>query len=398
MPIANTAAQYGTVTKTFHWLTALLILTAFPLGVVANNLPYGTGEELAFKAQLFSVHKTVGIAAFVVASLRILWALSQPKPGGLHPDRPAETFLAELVHWSLYAAMVVVPLSGWLHHAATEGFAPILWPLGQGLPLVPKSAFVAEVFAEIHFVFTKVLALSIFLHVAGALKHVFVDRDQTLARMWFGKTRVEVAPHMASRTPMIAAAAIYAVGLAGSVALATGEGHETPSVALAEVASDWQVTEGTIAITVDQLGSKVAGSFADWTAAISFQDEALDGSHGTAEVTIAVGSLTLGSVTTQALGAGFFEAEAFPTAVFTADLLSGEAGYVAEGSLTIKDLSVPVTMPFELALEGDTAQMTAALTLDRRPFEIGMQYQPSDGLGWEVEVAISLNATRAPGE
>ena len=43
----------------------------------------------------------------------------------LHPDRKTETLLAEIVHWLLYGSLILVPLSGWIHHAATEGFAPI---------------------------------------------------------------------------------------------------------------------------------------------------------------------------------------------------------------------------------------------------------------------------------
>ena len=54
MAATNTADTYGFVTKTFHWMTALLILTAFPLGLIANNLPFDTGEELARKAWIFS--------------------------------------------------------------------------------------------------------------------------------------------------------------------------------------------------------------------------------------------------------------------------------------------------------------------------------------------------------
>jgi cytochrome b561 len=98
MSASNTTRSYGSVTKTFHWLTVLLILAAIPLGIIANGLAYDTSEALAFKAFLFSMHKTVGITAFFVALARIFWALSQPKPAGLHPERRAESFLAELVH------------------------------------------------------------------------------------------------------------------------------------------------------------------------------------------------------------------------------------------------------------------------------------------------------------
>ncbi|WP_309499022.1 hypothetical protein [Yoonia sediminilitoris] len=46
-PAANSASSYGTITKTFHWLTALFILTVIPLGVIANRLPDETDAQLA---------------------------------------------------------------------------------------------------------------------------------------------------------------------------------------------------------------------------------------------------------------------------------------------------------------------------------------------------------------
>ncbi|MEL6211146.1 MAG: cytochrome b/b6 domain-containing protein, partial [Pseudomonadota bacterium] len=101
MSLTNTASSYGGVTKTLHWLTALLILTLIPLGVVANNMAYELRNAsapsdalLAQTAWLFSLHKTLGVAVFFVALARIAWAVTQPKPGLLHPDRKAESLAA----------------------------------------------------------------------------------------------------------------------------------------------------------------------------------------------------------------------------------------------------------------------------------------------------------------
>ena len=126
MALANTSQRYGSVTKTFHWLTALLILSLIGLGLFAEDLPYQTDAELARKAWFFSLHKTLGVLAFFVALMRILWAVSQPKPGLLNADKPMESFLAELVHWLLYGSLVIVPLSGWIGHAAASPSAQIV--------------------------------------------------------------------------------------------------------------------------------------------------------------------------------------------------------------------------------------------------------------------------------
>ena len=79
--------------------------------------------------------------------------LATTKPNGLHPERKAESWLAETIHWLLYGSLVIVPLTGWIHHAASTGFAPIWWPFGQNLPFVAKSESTSELFAGFHIIF-----------------------------------------------------------------------------------------------------------------------------------------------------------------------------------------------------------------------------------------------------
>lgn len=386
---------YGTVTKTFHWLTALLILTVFPLGAIANQLPYETNEQLALKAQLFSYHKTLGIIVFLVALARILWAIGQPKPGSIHPERKAETTLAALVHWLLYISLVAVPLTGWIHHAATEGFAPHFLPISQDLPFVPDDAAVAKFFGGLHWVWSKIMMAAILLHVAGALKHQFIDRDATLRRMWFGKSDCpDVGAYKGSKAAPIAALAIYAlVTSAGAAAGMYSAERVTFQTELAQVSSEWAVSEGEIALTITQFGNQVTGNFGEWTSAISF-DENATGTMGNVETTIAIGSLSLGTVTNDALGTDFFNAEAFPTAVFSADIMEAESGFIAEGTLTIKESTVPVSLPFSLTIEGDIATMMGQITLDRRDFQIGDTLSDESNLAFAVIVEVNLMAVR----
>jgi cytochrome b561/polyisoprenoid-binding protein YceI len=394
MSLANTQNRYGSIAKTFHWLTALLILTLIPLGIIANDMAYDTSEQLARKAWLFSLHKTLGVTVFFVALARIGWAFKQPKPGGLHPERKAESWLAETIHWLLYGSLVLVPLSGWIHHSATTGFAPIWWPFGQSLPFVPKSESLAEVTAGLHIVFERVLVVSILLHAAGALKHHFIDKDATLRRMWFGKSALpDTKPSHHSNLPL--ASALVAWGVALVIGNAIGVfAHEntTPQVAeLSAVQSDWTVQDGTIDITITQFGNDVVGQFNDWTAAIAFDP---DSGTGTAQVNISIGSLTLGSVTAQAMGPDYFDNTTFPTAVFTADIAPIVDGHMATGTLTIRDKIVPIEMPFALNIQDDTAQMSAAMTLDRRDFDVGNNMADESSLKFPVRVQINLTATR----
>ncbi len=391
----TSAATYGTVTKTFHWLTALLILTIIPLGAIANRLPYETNEQLALKAQLFSFHKTLGIIVFAVALARIIWAVTQTKPASLHPDRKVETMLADIVHWLLYISLVAVPLTGWIHHAATEGFAPVLLPISQDLPFVPNDENIAKLFAGLHWVWSKIMVGSLLLHIAGALKHQFIDKDATLRRMWFGHADpVSTGAHHGTLAAPVAAVLIYiAATAAGAAAGLYTVKSDIVQADLADVSSEWTVTEGEIALTITQFGSPVAGAFNDWTSAITF-DENATGVMGQVETTIAIGSLQLGSVTSDALGADFFNANTYPTALFTADIVANDAGYVAEGTLTIKDVTAPLNLPFTLVIDGDTAQMEGAIEIDRRTFGIGQSMSDETNLAFGVVVDIALTAIR----
>ena len=412
-PLGNTPARYGAVTKTFHWTIALGILVMIPLGIVANDLPYDTSEALARKAALFSIHKTLGVAILGVALARIAWAVAQPKPGSLHPERRLETALADTVHWLLYGSLVLVPASGWISHAASEGFAPILWPLGQSLPLVPKSEGLYRTASSLHIVFERVLVLSLLLHVAGALKHHLWDRDATLRRMLPGQPALPpIPPHRTSLVPPLAAVAVVAaaVGVGAALGLYAPEARATETAAAAPEAPAqaaptgaepaWTVEEGALAIAVTQLGSRVEGGFADWAATIAFDEEPdAEGRHGAVEVSVDVSSLTLGSVTSQALGAEFFDASAFPRAVFEAEIRAAPEGsgtpYVADGTLSLRGAEVPVTLPFDLRVEGDRATAEGVVVVDRRDFSIGGSYGDPGTLAFEVEIAMSLEAARA---
>ncbi|MFS4580045.1 cytochrome b/b6 domain-containing protein [Phaeobacter sp. C3_T13_0] len=411
----NTTLHYGSVAKVFHWLTALLMLAVFPLGYFATDLAHyiqsadfdGAQATLNRAARLFSLHKTLGLTLFLTALLRILWALSQPKPVPLHPERRLETLLAEVVHWLLYGSLVAAPLTGWIHHAATTGFAPIWWPFGQSLPFVAKSEGVAAAFGGLHWLFVWTLAVSLALHIAGALKHQIIDRDATLRRMLPGS-----APAVEQQTdvthgvaPMMVALAIWVMVLAGGGALGLYAPHSHGPADHADASDtsttppapsgNWVVADGTLALTIVQMGSEVRGQFDQWQATIDFEEPEAPGPAGTVTVTIAIPSLMLASVTDQAMGPDYFDSSTYPTAVFSAEILKLADGYVADGTLRIRDQEVPLRLPFSLDLQGDAAVMTGSVEVNRLDFNVGRGVMDEGSLAFAVGIAVDLTANRA---
>lgn len=399
MATRNSDLSFGGITRFFHWTTAALIFLAFPLGLYANDLPFDTAEELAWKAQVFSVHKTIGVAVFFLAFFRILWAFAEVRPAPLHPEKTLEVRVAESVHWALYISLVVVPLSGWVHHAAVTGFAPILWPFGQGLPLVPKSDALGAFAGGLHWIFTKILAISVILHIAGAVKHHLIDQDHTLRRMVTGTAAPAVARYPAkSALPLIGALLVFASAF-GFVALTITKASAPEIVAetalpVQPVLGNWEVTEGSLTLTVKQMGQDVTGSFGAWSAEIQFDETPVDGKNGTVTVTIDTASLSLGSVTDQAKGHDFFNVTTFPQALFQADILATETGYLAKGHLTLRGMTMPVDLPFTLQIDGGRATMAGSAVVDRRDFDMGAAYGDESSVGFPVGVSVNLVAIR----
>lgn len=436
MSLYNTPTSYGRIAQWLHWSVAVLILFLLALGLWMDSLPTTTQEEVARAAFLYSLHKTLGILTLLLVLLRIAWALVSVRPGLLNADRRLEAFAAVAIHWLLYGAILLMPLSGWLYHAAASGGAPIWWPfgleLGQGLPLVPKDRAVARFFGTLHWALSWVIIVAVALHVLGALKHALIDRDGTLSRMlpWGRATAVPPARQPSHVLPALAAILLLAAVIAVAAAMAS-DGYRPPAQAPAPAASSgatspdagspapavqaagsgpaipaggapaWIVDAGSsrLAIEVQLMGSAVAGSFAGWSADIRFDPEDLPASA--VEVQVDIGSLSLGDVGEQALSPAYLDVAGHPTARFAATSFrrTGDGQYEAEGELTLRGRTAPVTLPFALVIEGEHARVRGRTRVDRLAFGVGAEAMPGDDtLGFPVEILVELSATRAAAE
>ncbi|MFK8034985.1 MAG: cytochrome b/b6 domain-containing protein [Hyphomicrobiales bacterium] len=399
--LTNTKLRYGFVAQILHWVTAALILFLLPLGVYMHELPQSSDAEISQKVFLYSLHKSVGIALLTVAVLRVVWAVFNKKPAPLHAERKLETFVAESIHWLLYISILAVPVSGWLHHAATDGFAPIWWFENQDLSFVKKDPKLAEIFGAMHFFFAATMMISLALHIAGALKHAFIDKDSTLARMVPGKP-VEFGEldHASTHSfaPIALAGLVFlsVVGLSyASVQLFSAE--TPPGTALQASSGEWQVRadESSLGIKIIQSGAPVSGAFAAWTADIRFDPEDL--ANAQVRVEIDVASLSLGSVTSQALSGDFLKANEHPKAVFTSRSFTKVDGkqFSMLGDLELSGVVAPATVDFTLSIEADVAKMTGAAMLNRMEFEVGSQgFGNESSVAFPVEVQITIVADR----
>jgi cytochrome b561 len=177
MAILNTKRRWGAVSQLLHWLIVALIIVQVTLASMADDLPSGMK-----KLSLLARHKSVGITILMLAILRLLWRWMNPTPVLPQTLRSWEQSLARLTHVLLYVLLFAMPLSGWTMSSA-RGF-PVSWFGFIQLPdLVPKNKSLYEALLMTHSTLAWVLGAVVVLHVAAALKHHFMLKDDVLRRM-----------------------------------------------------------------------------------------------------------------------------------------------------------------------------------------------------------------------
>lgn len=168
--------RYHPVAQLLHWLTALLIVAAFGLGL------YMVGLKISpTKLKLFSYHKWIGVTIFAVVVLRLMWRWHCPPPAPV-PMPEWQRRAADVGHKMLYALLLLVPLAGWLASSA-KGFQTVYFAVLPIPDLIGKNAEAGEALQTLHWALNKTLLLLVLGHIVAALKHQFIDRDGTLLRM-----------------------------------------------------------------------------------------------------------------------------------------------------------------------------------------------------------------------
>ena len=193
-----TSNQYTKTAKILHWLIALGIFGMFALGWFMSDIPkeaakqsvfdifdlgifhWTSAEEVSPRSFYFNVHKSFGVTIFALIIIRILWRLTHTPPALLASYKAIERKLANGAHRLLYLLMLILPLSGVI--MAVYSKYGIKWfgiDFIKGLDNNPMR----EIFKSAHEIIGLVMIAIIVIHILGALKHQFIDKDETMDRI-----------------------------------------------------------------------------------------------------------------------------------------------------------------------------------------------------------------------
>jgi cytochrome b561 len=225
--------RYTRVAIVLHWAIAAFIVFNLLTGLSMEGWPPPV------RTLVLMLHASSGLTVLALTVVRVVWRLLNdppPYPAGM---KPWERHTAHFAHFLLYAAMVLMPLSGWaiLSAHAPAGSAgevaefanpPALPPgvkpggpapravaarpskppppvrLWGVIPMHKIAAIEAigkepggvapqralhDTFVNWHSVGGFLLIALLILHIAGALKHQFIDKQSEFARMSIGRRK-----------------------------------------------------------------------------------------------------------------------------------------------------------------------------------------------------------------
>lgn len=169
--------HYNRVARSLHWTIGGLVILNIAIGILHDPL----GE--IYKGTM-GIHKSIGFTVLVLSLFRLYWRITHPAPP-LHAAMPGwEKAAAHILHWTFYALMIAMPMTGWIMSSAGK------YPLEYfGLFDIPKLAVEPKSALQMathnaHVVLGFAWAGLLVIHVGAALRHHFILRDNILLRMW----------------------------------------------------------------------------------------------------------------------------------------------------------------------------------------------------------------------
>ena len=175
MALRDTDKGYSWLSIALHWITAITVITLYLLAELSEDMPKADRREM------MTLHVSIAMTAYILLWGRILWRLANPRPG-----LPAQNFvLDKLAFWVplvLLAGIAIMLTSGplliWSNGSAIEVFNTLSLPSPMA-----KNEDLHHLFEDIHEFGGKVILVGVVLHVLGAVKHLVIDRDDTLKKM-----------------------------------------------------------------------------------------------------------------------------------------------------------------------------------------------------------------------
>jgi cytochrome b561 len=178
---------YSRAARFFHWAIVALIVLQVPLGIYMSYRGNTLKIWDATTGGLYTSHKLIGVTLLLLVLCRLAYRLTHGTPDDEPTIEPWQKVASRLNHWGMYALLLCVPVAGYVGislYPALDIFGLFSLPGVAG----PNREASATAFL-VHRFLGRLLVLLVAIHVAAALFHYFVRKDNVLARMLPGLLR-----------------------------------------------------------------------------------------------------------------------------------------------------------------------------------------------------------------
>ncbi len=181
MEIVDTKQRYGIISRTFHWVMALMMVILWTVGVLLANhiIPQES------RGEVMGTHKSIGILILCIAILRVLWRILNKRSPSGEKFPLFSRILYTINTYLFYGLMFIFPLSGIaMTLASGRSLAIFGTTIISSLPKDLLSPMVGKYAHQTHEICGYLFIVALFLHIAGAVFHTFFLKDNLLGRMW----------------------------------------------------------------------------------------------------------------------------------------------------------------------------------------------------------------------
>lgn len=175
--VNDVVARYAALSKALHWVIALIVILMLSLSFFLEDVPND------YRANVFMVHKSLGLTILGLIIIRLFAIIHYGRPPLPIAVPTWERVLSRAVQYAFYVLLILMPVSGWVMSTAADK-APVYFNWFK-LPfpgVTPNKALAQWMFSAHEFIAWTLIVLVV-LHVMGALKHYFIDKDDVLQRM-----------------------------------------------------------------------------------------------------------------------------------------------------------------------------------------------------------------------
>ncbi len=172
---------YRRTARVLHWATVALVAVQVPIGLYMTHRGNTLNVWDNVTGALYNGHKLIGVALLLVVLWRLAYRFTRGAPADEPTIEPWQRLASHVTHWGLYVLLVCAPIAGYIGISlfpALDIFGVFSLP---GVVAPDKEA--AKTAFAVHKLLVVLLVLLIAMHVAAALFHYFVRKDNVLGRM-----------------------------------------------------------------------------------------------------------------------------------------------------------------------------------------------------------------------